>query len=193
MSGSKTALLLIDFINEIVVPGGKLAGKGYADFVQNHGVYARVAELLTQARDLRWPIFHVRLGFEPDYRNHPSGSPLFGAAKQFSALRLGAWGTEFADFAKPAPGEEVVTKPRVSAFYMTALDEMLRDTDVSRVVIAGCATDLAVQAAARDAHDRDYAVVVARDACAAASDEDSRASELVLAKIAKLLNVSEIG
>lgn len=192
MSEVKTALILIDFINDIVDRGGKLAGKGYADFVQNNDVSARVAELLALARERRWPIFHVRVGFAPDYQNHPADSPLFGAAKQFSALCLGTWGTEFADFAKPVPGEEIVTKPRVSAFYKTALDEMLRAADVSRVVIAGCATDLAVQAAARDAHDRDYAVVVAQDACAAASEEDDRSSRIVLAKIAKVLSVAEI-
>ena len=38
---TENALLLIDFINEIVHPDGRLAGKGYADFDARHGALAR--------------------------------------------------------------------------------------------------------------------------------------------------------
>ena len=35
---NKSALILIDFINEIVDEKGKFAGKGYPAFVKAHGV-----------------------------------------------------------------------------------------------------------------------------------------------------------
>jgi nicotinamidase-related amidase len=65
------ALVLIDLINELIAPEGKLSGKGYADFVERHGTLNRVATLLEHARNQGYRIIHVRVGFSPDYREQP--------------------------------------------------------------------------------------------------------------------------
>jgi nicotinamidase-related amidase len=49
-----------------------------------------------------------------------------------------------------------------------------------------------VQAAARDAHDRDFDVTVVSDACAAATDEDHATSLSVLSKIAKVVLLEQV-
>ena len=90
------------------------------------------------------------------------------------------------------PNEPVLTKHRVSAFYGTPLDVILRANGIREVLICGVATDLAVQAAARDAHDRDYVVTVVSDCCGAASDEDHETSLRVLAKIGAVKPLSEV-
>lgn len=189
---TENALVLIDYINEIVHPDGKLAGKGYADFISRHDTSAKVADVLAKARQEGWIVCHVRVGFDAGYVSHPETSPLFGAAKKFGALNQDAWGCEFVDFASSKDGEAVVQKRRVSAFFNTELDTVLRVNGVSNVYFGGCATDLAVQAAVRDAHDRDFAAIVVSDACAAANDEDHETSLPVLSKIAKVCAASEI-
>src|SRR5262245_59608632 len=89
------ALLRLDFINEIVDPKGKFAGRGYAAFLENNGTLDRAQQLLTAVRNEGMLVIHVRVGFSPDYKEHPEGSPLLGAAKQYAALQLGTWATEF--------------------------------------------------------------------------------------------------
>lgn len=189
---SSIALILIDFINEIVDPKGKLAGKGYSVFDEKYGSLTAVSGLLARARAKNAAIFHVRVGFSADYKEQPEASPLFGAAKKFNALRLGEWGTEFHAKASPNPNEAILVKHRVSAFYGTPLEAILRTCGVRTVVIAGCATDVAVQAAVRDAHDRDFECIVAADSCIAASDDDHTQALRMLAKVASIQQSEEL-
>jgi nicotinamidase-related amidase len=189
---SNQALVLIDFINEIIHPKGKLAAKGYSDFVDKYAVASNVTTLLKHFRAQDALIVHVRVGFEPSYSDHPIDSPLFGAAKQYGALDCSAWGFEFADFATPESNETVIRKRRVSAFYGTSLELILRAQKIDTVFLAGCATDLAIESAARDAHDRDFKVHVVLDCCAAATYQDHEISVSVLSKIAQLTSVTEL-
>ena len=187
-----TAYLFIDFINDIVHPDGKIAGKGYASFDSEFGALDRTAQLLTFARAQKDLVIHVRVGFSDGYSEHPGNSPLFGAAKKYGAFQLGAWGTEFHETVIPIAGEAIVTKHRVSAFYGTPLDLMFRNNGVTHVVIAGCATDMAVQAAARDAHDRDYLVTVVGDCCVAANRDDHDDALRMMSKIGRVEDLSNL-
>lgn len=180
------ALVCIDFINEIMGANGKLAAKGYNSFAHRHGTLKHLRELQTSMRKDGGRVIHVHLGFNPDYADHPASSPLLGGAKGGGILRLGTASTDIVSEAAPIEGDFVIVKKRVSAFYATSLELTLRTLGVTEVTLAGVATDLAVQSAARDAHDRDFAVVVAAKACAAASDEDHNGALTNLAKIARI-------
>ena len=185
-----SALLCIDFINEIVHPDGKLAGKGYAAFVERNATLGKVAELQQAFRAKSRPVIHVRVGFSASYLEHSNTSKLFGRAKEFGALTLGTWATEFHADVIPLDGEMVITKPRVSAFYATPLEVILRSSQVLDLYVCGVATDLAVQSAAKDAHDRDYKVIVVTDCCAAASEEDHTQSLRLIEKVSTLESLS---
>jgi isochorismate hydrolase len=66
-------------------------------------------------------------------------------------------------------------------------------SQVKRLVPAGVSTAWAVQATARDAHDRDYQVVVVEDACAAASENEHKTSmELCKAAVRRGADVSSV-
>jgi nicotinamidase-related amidase len=185
------ALVLIDFINDIVHPDGKLAGRGYSEFLARHGTLDRVARLLAHARATDIFPIHVRIGFSPDYKEQPLGSPLFGNAGKLGALKLGAWGTEFHEQAAPIDGEAVIVKHRVNAFVGTSLDVLLRARAVKDVVVVGCSTDVGVQTTARMAHDLDYACTVIGDCCAAPKDEDHDPTLRMLAKVARVTALDE--
>ena len=88
----KTALLCLDFENDIVDPQGKVAGKGYARFNAEHSSTRALRTLQDRFRAAGQPVLHVRVGFSPDYAEQPKQSPLMGKADQFGAFRLGGWG-----------------------------------------------------------------------------------------------------
>lgn len=182
----KQALLCIDFINEIMDPVGKLSSKGYADFNTRHQVLPKVARLQKEFRSNGDLVIHIRLGFSPSYIEHPEQSPLFGSAKRLGALLAGTWATEFVEEVAPQEGDVVLQKQRVSAFYGTPLDALLRANGVENLFVCGVATDLAVEAAVRDGHDRDYHVSVVADCCAAANDDDHQAALRALAKMSNV-------
>jgi len=189
---AENAIILIDLVNDMVAPDGKLARRGYHDFITRHGVAAALARALGFARGAGWLVVHVRIAFSPSYAEHPAGSPLFGAAKQFGALRAGDAGTEFNEIARPEAGETVITKTRISAFFGTNLESLLRNNGVRNVFIAGVGTDMAVQSTARDAHDRDFAVHILADCCGAGSDEDHTVSINTLRKLGKIVESGQL-
>ena len=189
---SNRVVIAIDFVNEIVDPNGKLAGKGYAEFLERHGTLDRVAQLLTQGRAAGLTIIHVHVGFSPDYAEQLEQSPLFGPARKNEVFKLGAWGTEFHAKAQPQAGEKQILKHRVSAFYGTSLDLILRNANVREVLLAGVATDLAVASAVREAHDRGYAVTVVGDCCASTSDRDHEDALRLLSKVATVATLADL-
>lgn len=70
---------------------------------------------------------------------------------------------------RPAPGETVIGKDRPNAFLGTGLEGALRDAGVDLVTICGAMSQMCVDVTARAAADLGLAVVVAHDACCAAS------------------------
>ena len=188
---SENALLLIDFINDIVDPKGKVSGKGYADFDARHGSLNRVSELLGHARGKDFAVIHVGVGFSADYKEQPEASPIFGGAKKFGVLQRANWGTEFHAKVTPLANEATLTKHRVSAFFGTPLELLLRTYGVRNLYVVGCATDMAVQSAIRDAHDRDFECTVIGDCCIAANDEDHEQTLRLLAKVARIITLEQ--
>lgn len=180
------AILTLDFINDVVHEEGKFKGKGYADFVRNYSTIESANQAITSARESDWSVIHVKVGFSGTYKEQPKNSPLFGKAEEFQAIKLGTWATEFHDDLDVQPDDPVITKHRVSPFYGTSLELWLRNNKVSDLYLTGVATDLVVQSAARDAHDRGFNVFVLSDCCAAGSAEDHGNSLKTLAKIANV-------
>lgn len=190
----KRALLVIDFINEIVDQNGKLAaGKGYANFIKEYDTFEHLNTAIGTFRKTGDSVIFVRLAFDPSYSNQPKGSPVFGKAHEFEILADETWSTEINNSVDYREGEdEIIVKTRVSAFHGTDLAEKLRTADVTDVFIAGVATDLAVEAAARSAHDNDFTVHVVTDASAAANQADHDKSLHVLPKFAQLVTADNV-
>ncbi|QJR79442.1 cysteine hydrolase [Alteromonas pelagimontana] len=187
-----TAIIAVDFINEIIHPDGKMAAQGYSKFAQHHNTLDNVASLLTLGRKRGDLIIHVGLGFSEHYAEQPETSPLFGAAKENGILKLGHWGTRFHEKVAPLDEEVVLVKHRVSAFYSTTLELILRTNGVKKLLIAGCATDLAVQSTARDGHDRDFHCTIVEDCCAAGSEDDHQETLKLVKKVANISTLKEL-
>jgi nicotinamidase-related amidase len=66
----------------------------------------------------------------------------------------------------PRPGEPFLRKPRYSAFDHTALELILGDLQVERVLLAGTATEMCIVQTAIDARELGLKVTILTDACA---------------------------
>jgi biuret amidohydrolase len=186
----KTAFIGLDYIFDIVHPDGLLAkGDGHP---LDEKLIARINRALTISHDRGWLTILVKVGFAPGYVNQPKTSPFFGGAHKVGILELETPGTEFHGELKTDLADMVVVKPRVSAFYSTNLESALRAQKIERVVLAGISTAWAVEATARDAHDRDYQVVIVEDACAAANEAVHQQSIQLMKQIAQVVTVEDL-
>ncbi|MGY1494963.1 isochorismatase family cysteine hydrolase [Aeromonas dhakensis] len=187
----QNALLVIDFINDIVHPNGKIASS--ATHTSEKNAIANANKAMTYARQHGWLVILVKVGFESNYHTHPKNSPMFGKAKQFGALALGQFGTEFHAELDVQTSDYVIEKPRVSPFYGTALEPALRANKIEHLYVCGVSTEWAIQATVRDGHDRDYLITIIEDACAAGSEEEHQQSILMLSRIATVIPVANLG
>tara|TARA_Y100000310_G_scaffold138709_2_gene137743 strand:+ start:2582 stop:3160 length:579 start_codon:yes stop_codon:yes gene_type:complete len=185
------AIIVMDYINEIVHPKGKFKGKGYADFIKENNTIENVLNAVEFARKENMKVIYVKVGFSEDYKEQPKDSPLFGKADEFQALKLNTWATEFYEDLDIREEDKIITKHRVSPFYNTDLEKYLEENKVRELYLCGVSTDLVVQSAARDGHDRDYKINVLSDCCAAGSKKDHINSLTTLEKIAKVGNYQE--
>src|SRR3954454_17258531 len=77
-----------------------------------------------------------------------------------------------------APRDPVpfITKGRHSIFYETALDHLLREDDINRIVLSGQVTEQCILYSALDAYVRGYEIIVAPEAVAHIDAELARAA-----------------
>ncbi len=183
------ALLVLDLLNDIVHPDGKYAPHGYAEQVASRHVLERAATAIDRARTAAIPVIYVVVGFSQDYSEWPSESPIFAEARDARKLVIGTWATQIHDAVKPADGEPIMVKRRISPFFGTELDLVLRTRGIDTLLLSGVSTDLVVLATARDGHDRDYQVEVLADATAAATTELHNAALTVIARTATVTTV----
>jgi nicotinamidase-related amidase len=181
-----SALLVLDFINDIADQNGKIARSSERIF--KNKVIEKANEAISHARKMHWPILFIKVGFHLGYPECPKHSPLFGAAESLGALLLGSWGTDFHKDLNVHETDLVIVKHRVSAFYGTSMEPILKAKGIQRLVIAGTATNMAVEHTARDAHDRDYSVLILEDACEAATEEAHRGALESMSRFAKIIN-----
>ena len=186
----RSSFIGLDYIVDITHPSGKLSGA--AAQVAGRGVIAKANQALAIARERGWLTVLVRVGFSPGYPEQPKQSPLFGRVNEINALALGEAGTGFHPDLWVGLADLVTVKPRVSGFYGTNLDAALRANKIDRLIIAGVSSAWAVQATVRDAHDRDFQIYIAEDACAAADEEDHWISMRMLSRIAKIIHVDDM-
>lgn len=184
--------LVLDMINDLVHEDGPNGKKGYGPELRRRQTIPNTAEALRKARAAGVKIGYVRVGFSPDYRECPDNSPIFSSAKKAGLFKLGTWGTEVHPALAPQPADFDIVKHRVSPFYCTALDAILRANAIQRLYLSGISTSGAVLSGAKDAHDRDYEVVILDDCCCAASEEQHRGVIDGIKRFAKITTSKEV-
>jgi nicotinamidase-related amidase len=167
----KTALLLIDAINDLEFPE--------AD--QMLGAAVRMAEnllrLKQRARKARVPVIYVNDNFgkwKSDFR-----------ATVEHCLRRNVRGREVAEMLRPQEEDYFVLKPKHSGFFSTTLETLLRYLGSSRLILTGIAGNFCVLFTANDAYMRDYNLIVPRDCTVSNTPEENEGALQLMRKFLK--------
>ncbi|MGQ9639773.1 MAG: cysteine hydrolase family protein [Candidatus Bathyarchaeia archaeon] len=92
----------------------------------------------------------------------------------------GTGGAEVIEEIKPQPGDIVVEKRMLSAFFGTDLDYTLRHKGIRSLLIAGIRTEACLLKTVLDAFELGYEVTVPTDACSSPSQQNHEATLRIL-------------
>ena len=184
--------LVLDMMNDLVNADGPNGKAAYGDQVRGRKVIENTRRAIDKARAAGVPIGFVRVGFSPDYRECPPNSPIFSGAKKSGIFKLGTWGTETHPDLGQKDTDFDIVKHRVSPFYATSLEAILRAKGITRIYCSGISTNAVVQATVREGHDRDYEIVVIEDACCGLSAEEHDNAIGGLKRFCKLTTSSDV-
>lgn len=172
----KSIYLVLDMENDLVHEDGPNGKAGFGPQVQGRGIIGKTKTAIAKARAAGVLIGYVRVGFSSNYQECPPKSPVFSGAPAKGLFKLGEWGTEVHPELKPEPQDVDIVKHRVSPFYATKLEAVLRAHSITRIFCSGVSTNAVVQACIRDGHDRDFSMVLLEDCCASGSQEEHDAA-----------------
>ena len=174
----RAAVIVVDMQNGFASTGGYLDRAGY-DISKAAGVVANCGRLLPRARAAGIALVYLQMGWYADL--HDAGSPDGGMSHASVALRFmrenpshrataitrGSWDYAIVDALAPQPGDALVPKTRLSGFFETNLDSILRAKRIDTLFYVGIATNVCVESTIRDGLFRDYKNVLVADATAA--------------------------
>ena len=183
---ARTAVVVIDMQNDFCHPKGWLASIG-VDTTPARAPIAPLQAALPALRKLGVPVLWVNWGNRPDKLNlSPSalhvyngdgrsvglGDALPGApcdAARNHMLQADSWGAAVVDELVKAPTDISIDKFRMSGFYDTCLDSVLRNLDIKTLLFAGINADQCVLASLMDANFLGYDCVLLEDCTATTS------------------------
>ena len=180
---NKTACLVVDMQNDFCHPDGWLASIG-VDVTPTQAAVNGLKSLLPQLREAQIPILWVNWGNRPDLLNisaglrhvyNPTGTgvglgdPL--PANGAPVLAKGSWAAAVVDELTSQPADIWVDKYRMSGFWDTPLDSILRNLGKTTLLFAGVNIDQCVMATLQDANFLGYDCILLRD-CSATTSPD---------------------
>lgn len=179
---AKTALLVIDMQNDFCHSDGWLASIG-VDITPARTPIAPLQTLLSWLRSVSVPILWVNWGNRPDLLNisaglrhvyNPTGEgvglgdPLPNGAP---VLTKGSWAAAVVEELEQQPDDIYIDKYRMSGFWDTPLDSILRNLGRTTLLFAGVNADQCVMATLQDANFLGYDCILLQD-CTATTSPD---------------------
>ena len=177
---ARTAIVVVDMQNDFCHADGWLASIG-VDVTPARTPIDPLRDLLPHLRDEGVPVIWLNWGNRPDRMNlSPSvlhvykpagtgtglGDPLANGAL---VLEEGSWAAAVVDELEIAPGDISVSKYRMSGFWDTPLDSILRNLRVETLLFAGVNVDQCVLATLIDANCLGYDCILIDDCAATTS------------------------
>jgi ureidoacrylate peracid hydrolase len=177
---ARTAIVVVDMQNDFCHPGGWLASIG-VDVSPARSPIVPLAAHLGALRNAGCLVVWLNWGIRGDRANLPPGvlhvydpdarGIGLGSADPTVApvLQRGSWGAALVDELVPDDSDVVVHKHRMSGFWDTELDSVLRNHDITTLVFAGVNADQCVLATLTDAACAGFDVIMTTDASATTS------------------------
>ena len=179
----RTAVIVIDMQNDFCAPGGWVDYLG-ADFRPDRKPIEPLQRMLPALRQAGVPVIWVNWGNRPDLANMPPnqihlykptgvgvglGDPLPGSGAH--VLEKDSWAAAIVDELVQAPEDIKVDKYRISGFWDTPLDSILRNLGVRSILFTGVNTDQCVLHSLTDANFLGYGCILVEDCCATTSPD----------------------
>ena len=161
LTPGQTALVVIDMQNDFL-SGDGWYGQSGIDISHMQKSIEPVQALVAGAREQGVPIIWTQHGFR-----NMTDAGVFATLRDFmkdGGLRKNTWGYELIEELDVRPDDWRVEKIRLSSFFATNLDLILRGLDVDTLLICGVLTNQCVKATAADANFHDYKPIVVREA-----------------------------
>lgn len=182
---SRTAVVVIDMQNDFCAAGGWFDSLG-VDLSGVHAIYPRIRAVTESARSLDVPVIWVGFGTRPDRANlapitrYPfarvgGGIGLGdtirgrGRSEDHKVLEKGSWGAQVVAELEAQRGDTYVDKHRISGFWDSPLDSILRHRDIRTVAFMGVNSDECVFATLIDGSFHGYDTIMVEDGCATSS------------------------
>ena len=149
----KNAVLIIDMLNDFVLPGAPL------EVPETRSIINNIQNRVKAARDNRHPIIYVCDNHAPDDPEFSRmGWPPHAVRETEGAQVIG-------DLA-PQEMDPIIHKTSYSGFLHTGLDGLLQSLKINHLILTGCVTNICILYTAYDAVVRGYDVTVPADAVA---------------------------
>ena len=183
---NKSALIVVDMQNDFCSEGGVLSALGM-DTSRNQALYDPINRALVAARAQRLPVLWLNWGVRRDGANLSPGTrytfsdkirftglgapvPLNGPRTEaHRLLTQGEWGAAIVDALDQNPEDIYVDKQRMSGFWDTPLDSILRTLQVKTLFFTGINSDHCVLSTLMDASFSGYDTVLIEDCTATTS------------------------
>jgi nicotinamidase/pyrazinamidase len=166
----KEALLVIDMVNDFVLPGAPL------EVPETRKIIQVIRQEIERARSAGSPVIFVCDAHAPDDKEFSKFGWRVHAVK-------GTKGAEIIAELTPAQGDIVIHKTTYSGFFGTDLDNNLKMLGVASLRLTGDVTHICILFTAADAVLRDYAVTVVEDGVAGISREDHEAALRIMKNV----------
>ncbi|MEH2278232.1 MAG: isochorismatase family cysteine hydrolase [Nostoc sp.] len=180
---AKAAILIIDMQNDFCHPDGWLAHIG-VDVTPARQPIEPLNNLLPELREAGVPVIWVNWGNRPDLLNISAGlrhvyNPTGGGvglgdplpSNGARVLMAGSWAAAIVDELEQIPEDIRVDKYRMSGFWDTPLDSILRNLGRTTLFLAGVNADQCVLVTLCDANFLGYDCVLVKDCTATTSPE----------------------
>ena len=187
----RAAIVAIDFQLDIVGADGAFADLFHAE-VKRTDLIPTATRLPGEARAAGVKIVYSTGTFQPGYPDLVPNIPLLSQVAQYGCLVDGTAGAAIIDEVAPHRDDVILTHHRVSGFHGTDLDVVLRGAGIDTVIVAGVATNMAVESTARASADLGYRTLVVSDACSTTSETAHNASLASMAMLGGLVTTDDL-
>jgi maleamate amidohydrolase len=178
----RPAIFVIDMLNDCF---------GHVELDRRRvALCSSINQLTAFARANRFPVIWIRQEFEPDL----SDAFLDMKTENIRMFIKGTPGPRILDELVRDDSDIEIVKKRYSIFYGTRLESLLQELDANPLILAGVNTHACIRAAAIDAYQRDFQVLIVRD-CVASKDPEHHKITLdyLDGGISRVMSLSELG